>query len=130
MALNLLQIMPLPNLSGTSNNFRVNNLDARNQDQFDVRGDYVLSGKDSLFARATRGTANITFPDTPVLISGQINPLAFAQGSATAGSLRTNQAPSTQETLQEIHQFSPSITNQLALGYTRFALNVAPIDES
>jgi hypothetical protein len=130
VAQNLLQIMPLPNLSGTSNNFRVNNLDARNQDEFDVRGDYVLSGKDSLFARATRGTANITFPDTPVLISGQINPLAFAQGSATAGSLRTNQAPSTQETLQEIHQFSPSTTNQIALGYTRFALNVAPIDES
>src|ERR1017187_2024343 len=129
VAQNLLQILPMPTLSGTSNNFRVNNLDARNQDQYDIRGDYVLSEKDSLFARATHGTANITFPNTPVLINGQINPLAFAQGSNTAGSLKNNEAPSSQATIQEIHQFSPNITNQLALGYTRFALNVSPIDE-
>lgn len=129
VAQNLLQILPMPTLSGTSNNFRVNNLDARNQDQYDIRGDYVLSEKDSLFARATHGTANITFPNTPVLINGQINPLAFAQGANTAGSLKNNEAPSSQATIQEIHQFSPNITNQLALGYTRFALNVSPIDE-
>ena len=84
----------------------------------------------SMFARVTHGTANISFPTTPVLINGQINPLAFAQGTATAGSLRTNKAPSSQGTIQEIHQFSPNISNQLALGYTRFALNVAPLDES
>jgi hypothetical protein len=130
VAQNLLQILPLPNLSGTSNNFRVNNLAAQNEDQYDVRGDYVLSEKDSMFARITHGTANISFPNTPVLINGQINPLAFAQGTATAGSLRNNQAPSTQATIQEIHQFSPNISNQLALGYTRFALNVFPIDET
>jgi hypothetical protein len=130
VAVNLLQILPLPNLSGTSNNFRVNNLAAQNQDQYDVRGDYVLSEKDSMFARVTHGTANISFPNTPVLINGQINPLAFAQGTATAGSLRTNQAPSSQATLQEIHQFSPNVSNQIALGYTRFALSVAPLDES
>jgi hypothetical protein len=130
VAINLLQILPLPNLPGTSNNFRVNNLAAQNQDQYDVRGDYVLSEKDSMFARATHGGATISFPNTPVLISGQINPLAFAQGTATAGSLRTNNAPSDQGTLQEIHQFSPNVSNQLALGYTRFALSVAPLDES
>ena len=129
VAQNILQILPMPTLSGTSNNFRVNNLAARNQDQYDIRGDYVLSEKDSLFARVTHGTANITFPYTPVLINGQINPLAFAQGLNTAGSLKNNEAPSSQETVQEIHQFSPNITNQLALGYTRFALNVSPIDE-
>jgi hypothetical protein len=130
VAINLLQIFPLPNLSGTSNNFRVNNLAAQNQDQYDVRGDYVLSEKDSMFARVTHGGATIRFPNTPVLINGQINPLAFAQGVATAGSLRTNDAPSNQATLQEIHQFSPNVSNQLALGYTRFALSVAPLDES
>ena len=83
-----------------------------------------------MFARVTHGTATIAFPTTPVLISGQINPLAFAQGVQTAGSLKTNDAPSSQGTLQEVHQFTPNITNQLALGYTRFSLNVAPLDES
>ncbi len=130
IAQNLLQIFPLPSLPGSSNNFRVNSLAARSQNQFDVRGDYVLSEKDSLFARATYGTADITFPNTPVLISGQINPLAFAQGANTAGSLKNNKAPSGQDTIQEIHQFSPNVTNQIALGYTRFALNVSPIDET
>jgi Carboxypeptidase regulatory-like domain/TonB dependent receptor len=130
IAQNLLAIFPLPNLPGTSNNFRVNNLAAQNQDQYDVRGDYVLSEKDSMFARVTHGGATIGFPNTPVLINGQINPLAFAQGTATAGSLRTNDAPSNQATLQEIHQFSPNVSNQLALGYTRFALSVAPLDEN
>lgn len=129
VAQNLLQIMPIPNLPGTSNNFRVNNLAAQTEDEYDVRIDEVLSTRDSLFGRVTQGWSNISFPTTPVLINGQINPLAFAQGSATAGSLRNNKAPSDQGTIQEIHQFSPNISNQLALGYTRFALNVAPIDE-
>ncbi|MGA2145805.1 MAG: TonB-dependent receptor [Bryobacteraceae bacterium] len=130
IAHNILAIFPAPNLPGTSNNFRVNNLAAQNEDQFDVRIDDVLSERDSIFGRVTHGTATISYPNTPVLINGQVNPLAFAQGSATAGSLKTNDAPSSQATIQEIHQFSPSVTNQLALGYTRFALNVAPLDET
>ena len=130
IAVNLLAIFPQPNLPGNSNNFRVNNLAAQNEDQYDLRVDRVLSEKDNMFARVTHGSATISFPSTPVMINNQINPLAFAQGSATAGSLRNNDAPATQATVQEIHQFSPSITNQLALGYTRFALSVAPIDES
>ncbi len=129
IARNLLAVFPLPGLSGVSNNFRVNNLAAQSEDQYDIRIDQALGANDTMFGRVTHGSADITFPTTPVLINGVINPLAFAQGSATAGSLRFNHAPSAQATLQEIHQFSPSVTNQLALGYTRFALSVTPIDE-
>jgi hypothetical protein len=94
-----------------------------------VRVDQAFSERDSMFGRVTHGGADITYPSTPVLINGAFNPLAFTQGAATAGSLRLNHAPSTQATLQEIHQFSPSIANQLALGYTRFDLTVTPLDE-
>jgi outer membrane receptor protein involved in Fe transport len=128
IAQNLLAIYPLPNLSGIANNFRVNNLEVQTENQYDVRVDEVLSQKDSMFARVTHGGADITFPETPVLINGVINPLAYSQGTAT-GSLDLNHAPSTQATLQEIHQFTPNLSNQLALGYTRFALTVTPIDE-
>jgi hypothetical protein len=38
-----------------------------------------------------------------------------------------NHAPSQQATWQEIHQFTPNITNQLALGYTRFFLQVSTL---
>ena len=129
VAMNLLQVMALPNLPGVKNNFRVNNLAVQTQHQYDVRVDHAFSQRDEMFARVTHGFADIAFPATPVLIEGRINPLAFAQGSATAGSLRLNHAPSLQATWQEIHQFSPNLVNQLALGYTRFALTVSPLDE-
>src|SRR3954471_14751857 len=128
IARNLLAIFPEPNLPGLRNNLRLNNLAVQVQDQYDVRVDQTLSDRDSMFARYTHGDADTTFPTTPVLINGAINPLAFAQGTATAGSLRLNHAPSDQATIQEIHQFSPSVVNQLALGYTRFALRVTPLD--
>ncbi len=99
------------------------------QDQYDVRVDQVFSDKDSLFGRVTHGGADTTYPTTPVYIGSALNPLAFVQGSATAGSRHLNHAPSNQATLQEVHQFSPSVTNQVAIGYTRFSLRVTPLDE-
>jgi outer membrane receptor protein involved in Fe transport len=51
-----------------------------------------------------------------------LNPLSFA------GSNRVNHAPSLQATVQEIHGFSPNVVNQLAVGFTRFYLQVTPID--
>jgi hypothetical protein len=129
VANNLLAIMPLPNLSGVKNNVRINDLAVQTQNQYDFRIDQVISDSDTLFGRVTHGGADTTYPTTPVLINGAINPLAFVQGSATAGALRLNHAPSNQATVQETHQFSPNITNQLALGYTRFALQVTPLDE-
>ena len=129
IATNLLAIIPLPTMSGNKNNLRLNDLAVQTQDQYDVRIDQVFGEKDSMFGRVTHGGADITYPTTPVLTNGTLNPLAFVQGAATAGSLRLNHAPSSQATLQEIHQFSPNITNQLALGYTRFALSVTPLDE-
>ena len=127
VARNLLAIFPLPNLPGVTNNLRINPLQVDAQDQFDVRGDQVLGQRDTMFARYTWGRADITYPDTPVLLNGAINPLAFAQGSTIAGSLTLNHAPSQQATWQEIHQFTPSVANQLALGYTRFFLRVSTL---
>lgn len=127
VALNLLATMPLPNLPGVTNNLRINTLEADAQDQGDVRIDDVLSSNDSMFGRYTYGRADITYPDTPIQINGQLNPFAFAAGGAT-GSLRPNHDPSQQATLQETHIFSPRMTNQFAIGYTREALHVAPLD--
>jgi len=129
VARNLLSILPLPNLPGVANNLRINPLEVNVQDQLDVRGDQVFSERDAMFARYTWGRADVTYPSTPVMVNGAINPLAFAQGSALAGSLKLNHAPSQQATWQEIHQFTPNITNQLALGYTRFFLRVSNLEQ-
>jgi hypothetical protein len=130
VAQNLLAIFPLPNLPGVVNNLRINPLEVQVQDQFDVRVDQVFSQKDVMFARYTYGRADITYPTLPVIKNGVINPLAFAQGSSIAGSLTLNHAPSLQATVQEIHQFTPALSNQLAIGYTRFYLRVTPLEES
>ncbi len=127
VALNLMQILPMPNLPGNANNFRFNNLMVNKQNQYDVRIDYVISPKDSMFAQFTSGTADLTFPNTPVKINGAFNPLAFASG-AGVGANRINHAPSMQATLQETHVFSSELVNEFALGYTRFDLRVNPLD--
>ena len=127
IAVNLLAAMPSPNLPGEANNLRINTLESDSQDQGDVRIDAVLSPSDSMFGRYTYGRADITFPATPIEVNGKLNPFAFAAGGAT-GSLRPNHDPSQQATLQETHTFSPRLTNQFALGYTREVLHVAPLD--
>src|SRR3982750_37031 len=76
IARNLLAIFPLPNLSGIRNNLRLNNLTVQVQDQYDVRVDHSFSERDSIFARYTHGDADTTYPTLPVLINGEINPLA------------------------------------------------------
>ena len=123
VAQNLLAIFPLPTSSGVSNNLLLNVVDSQVQDQFDVRVDQTLSKKDSMFGRYTWGRANIDYPGIPLTINGALNPYAFAQGSATAGSLTVNKAPSMQATIQEVHTFSPTFASQFALGYTRFSLS-------
>jgi hypothetical protein len=80
-------------------------------------------------ARYTWGRANITYPNTPVMINGTINPLAFAQGPALAGSLKLNDAPSQQARLQEVHHVTSNIVNQVALGYPRLFLRVSNLEE-
>ncbi len=127
IALNLLATMPLPNLTGQANNLRVNALEVDNQNQFDARVDNVINSKDSIWGRYTYATASVTYPDTPVTINGAINPLAFAPPASNT--LRNNYDPSQQATIQEVHIFSPNLSNQAAFGYTREALNVTPLDQ-
>ena len=131
VAQNLLALFPLPNIpgAGVSNNLRINPLLVNAQDQFDVRVDHVFSQRDTLFARYTWGRADISYPATPLFVNGAINPFAFAQGPSIAGSLTENHAPSQQATLQEVHQFTPRLSNQLAIGYTRLELRVIPLAE-
>ncbi len=123
IAVNLLQVIPLPNLPGNANNFRFNNLQVNIQHQYDARVDYILGPKDSLFGQYTNGRADVSFPSTPVRIGNGWNPLAFA------GANRNNHGPSMQATLQETHMFSSSLVNELAVGYTRFILLVSPLDK-
>lgn len=126
VAKNLLAVIPLPNLPGEVNNLRVNDGESEVQNQFDIRIDNTISSKDSMFGRYTYGTATLSYPGVPLTVSGALNPLAFAQPSGN--SLRNNRDPSQQATIQEVHVFSPTFSNQVAIGYTREALKVTTLD--
>ncbi len=122
IALRLLQIFAQPNLPGQTNNFRFNTLSVQVQNQGDARVDHAFSDKDGLFGRYTYGTYDLTYPQAVAQNSGGLNALAYS------GSNRLNHAPSQQATLQEIHTFTPAVVNQAAIGYTRFFLQVTPLD--
>jgi outer membrane receptor protein involved in Fe transport len=129
IANNLLAVFPLPNLPGLANNFSFAPLKITTQDQFDVRVDHTISTADSFFARATYGRADVRYPSTPVLVNNQINAASMeTSASSIAGFLTNNTAPSGQGTWQETHIFRPNLMNQIALGYTRFALDASPLD--
>jgi hypothetical protein len=121
---NLLKVFPLPNLSGVVNNLRLNQLFVQTQNGWDGRLDHAFSEKDSMFARYSYAGADLVIPqDLPLEKNGVLNAIAFVGTSQ-----RTNHAPSTQATVQEIHSFTPALVNQIALGYTRWFLDVEPID--
>jgi hypothetical protein len=124
VGVNLLQVFALPNLPGVVNNFRFVPLTVQSQNEWDGRLDQTFSEKDSMFARYTYGGEDQKIPaDFPVQQNGVLNPLAFVGSTG-----RVNHAPSTQATLQEIHTFSPNLVNQIALGYTRWYLDVTEAD--
>ena len=107
VALNLLNLLPNPNISqGTDNNYVGNVKELFNQNEFDLRGDYHISDHDAFFARYSYFS---TYLDNP--------PLFGLAGGPTQGGL------------------SPEVANSLsqegALNYThtlvlRFSQSSAP----
>jgi hypothetical protein len=106
----LIQLYPNPNLPGLTNNYAGQIRTQTDDHQVDVRGDYVLSSKDTLFARFSRnnrdnnqgslfgapGYGGTFFVDQPVLIPS-------SAWSVVGGHNRV---------------FSPTWANDLRLGYT------------
>ena len=115
VALALLHRYPMPTSSGTANNFtRIGN-EPDNQDQFDARLDHRFSPKDQFFGRYSHAR-DFTSP---------VAPLPDGSGTLTS----TNSlALGPQDTLGQafaanyLHVFSPMISNELRIGYTRRAV--------
>ena len=119
----LLQLYPDPNLPGLVNNYAGQISSKENNHQVDVRGDYVLSTKDTLFARysynhgnSTRGSVfgapgygGSSYLDRPAIIPS-------SAWSVVGGHTRV---------------FSAAWANELRLGYTHNESNqLSPSKES
>jgi hypothetical protein len=120
----LTQLYPDPNVTGTIaangqniNNFLYNPSQMRNDDQFDVKVDQVITSRNHAFARYSfertdrflpaslpHGDAGTTF--------GAGNGLVRAQGVA----------------INDTHTFSPHVLNEFRFGFSRFAITYTSID--
>ncbi|MBV8570039.1 MAG: carboxypeptidase regulatory-like domain-containing protein [Acidobacteriaceae bacterium] len=109
-AINLLNQYPAPNGTSLFNNYAANPVLQNNVNQGDIRGDYNISEKDSIFARVSYSQNPAYFPGPfPGIADGG----SFSQGYQTANT--TNVAVS------ETHLFSPTLVNEFRLGFNRIA---------
>jgi len=114
-ALNVIQLYPKPNIAGagTANNFLYNPVAQNNQDAFDIRVDHQLAA-DSLSATFSYGNVDSVHPDP---FPGK------AGGGSFSGNIH-NKALVTG--VSDVHLFSPTLSNELKIGYTRYAVNAVP----
>ena len=114
-ALNVVQLYPQPNYtnSGSAFNYLSNPVARNNQDAFDVRVDHQLA-TDSLSATFSYGNVDSVHPDP---FPGK------AGGGSFSGNIH-NKALVTG--VSDVHLFSPALSNEIKIGYTRYAVNAVP----
>ena len=105
-AVKLLNLFPLPTAGGVSSNFAASPNLYQHNNQFDVRGDYDISDKNQVFARAS-------YWDNPQFIPGPFGGIAdgggFQQGVQTAKSF--------QGVAAYTHLFTPTTVNVARVGW-------------
>jgi hypothetical protein len=122
VALKMLNSYPLPSQSGLVNNYLANPLQTQSWNQGDVRVDHQITSSDTFFARyAYQRTATITPNSYPaVSIPGLPGPVTVGDEASFAG---TSASPDQHAVADYVHIFSPTVVNDLRVGFTRFRLD-------
>jgi hypothetical protein len=115
VALNLLNLLPAPNISqGTDNNYVGNVKETFNQNWTDERGDWNITDNDKFFVRYSYFSTLLA------------NPPLFGQvaGGPSQGGLSPETANSSAHhaAINYIHTFSPTLLAEFRAGYARFNL--------
>lgn len=115
VAVKLMALFPKPNLPGLANNFLYDSKRVLNDNQFDTRLDWTLTATDTAFARFSWDNAYQFYP----------GPLpGFGGGTSSYSSSTINIPHARNVALEENHVFSPSLVNQLLLGFNRIFISV------
>jgi hypothetical protein len=108
----LAKLYPAPNnTAGLFNNYGSNPISTNTVDQTDVRVDHTFSDKDNIFGR-------FSYVDNPEFIPGPFGGIADG-GSFSDGD---QQATTYSAALGETHLFSPTLVNEVRLGYNRLSV--------
>ncbi len=99
-------IWPLPNASGTVNNYRQNVSQKDSVNSFDVKGDYQFTNGDRLFVRESYQRRNLESPPpgTRFLFTWNVDSAPRDHNAA----------------IGYTHSFSPTLLNEIRLGFNRF----------
>ena len=108
----LAKLYPDANNSGLFNNYGSNPISTNTVDQTDVRVDHTFSDKDNVFGR-------FSYVDNPEFIPGPFGGIADG-GSFSSGN---QQATTYSAALGETHLFSPTLVNEVRLGYNRLSVS-------
>jgi hypothetical protein len=111
---------PGPNLPSRVNNFAYTPSNLTRGDQFDIKGDYYLSEKDTMFLRASYSYFRLDHPaEYPSISIG-------SGGGGSANYDGQNIDPTHQFSYTETHLFSPTLVNTVRLGFVRFVIQETP----
>jgi hypothetical protein len=115
LALKLAQLYPAPNNQG--NHFVYNPVQANNTDQFDIRVDHSFGQSTPAFVRVSHSRNHLNNP-------GQLPGLALgAPGTLQGNTMQNN---STAVAIGVTHVFSPTVVNDLRVGYARLEITQLP----
>jgi len=104
-AIKLLQLLPVPSRTGLQNNYFASPTQDTAINQYDIKVDHNISGKDAVFGVFSRATTNQT----------AAQPFSAAIGSALQTAFATTQ-PVYVLALSETHLFTPTLVNEARLG--------------
>jgi len=106
VAKSLAALYPAPNYNNGGNNYFTDPKKSADQNNFDVRIDYNLSPKDSLFGR-------LSYENQPTLTPGPFN--SYLDGGGFASGNQDNTYWSV--AISETHLFKPTLINEFRFGY-------------
>jgi len=120
IALNLLNLYPLPSTAGLVNNYTYQPLKEQNNDTLDGRVDYRFSDANTAFARYSFNNTNTVIPPGCPVGPGGISPVCDTGRSGTAH----QRAQSAQ--LNGAHVFGPHLVMEVKAGYSRYEVYSLP----
>src|SRR5216683_4516328 len=114
-ALKLLQLFPVANGPGFTNNYFANRSQPDDNNHFDVRADANFSQRDQLFGRVSYSRRHANFPGD---FTGLGDDTGFGGGDFTDRSINL--------AVSETHAFSATLINEARFGYSRIRTSSQP----
>lgn len=123
VAVNLINLYPLPQTSGLVNNFAYLPTKTQNNDTMDARGDWRFSDSNTVFARYSFNNTNTVLPPGCPTAANGINPVCDTATPGRAGNAK-QRAQSAQ--LSDTHVFGPRLVMELKGGFSRYYIYSLP----